>query len=251
MEQRNFNPLLNIPAVTKNLIIINILFWLASLIMSKLELVGLLGLYFPESKNFRLYQVITYMFMHSTAGIGHIFFNMFALYMFGRVLESVWGPKRFLTFYMITGIGAALLHMAVTYFEYRSIISKITPEEIEYVKEAGYRIWSEGKNFTAPLAGKLNAILNTPTVGASGAVFGILLGFGMLFPNTELMLLFPPIPIKAKYFVVGYGAIELFFGISGIQGSVAHFAHLGGMLFGFILVWYWRKKDRDNGKYFY
>jgi membrane associated rhomboid family serine protease len=183
------------------------------------------------------------MFMHSSQGIGHIFFNMFALYMFGRVLESVWGPKRFLTFYLVTGIGAAVLHMVVTYFEYQSLIGKMSPDQIAYVKEVGYQIWSEGKNFSDPLAGKLNAILNTPTVGASGAVFGILLGFGMLFPNTELMLLFPPIPIKAKYFVIGYGALELFFGVSGIQGSVAHFAHLGGMLFGYFMIKYWNKNS--------
>lgn len=237
--------MLNMPPVVKNLILANVVFFLITIVLKQTgtDLYPTLGLHFPLSEKFKLHQFFTYMFMHSSRGIGHIFFNMFALYMFGRVLESVWGAKRFLTFYLVTGIGAAVLHMAVTYFEYQSLIGKMTPDQIAYVKEVGYQIWSEGKNFSDPLAGKLNAILNTPTVGASGAVFGILLGFGMLFPNTELMLLFPPIPIKAKYFVIGYGALELFFGVSGIQGSVAHFAHLGGMLFGYFMIKYWNKKS--------
>lgn len=245
----NYRPALNIPPVTKNLIIVNVLFWLATIILKQFgtDLYPILGLHFFLSEKFMLHQFFTYMFMHSTPGLGHIFFNMFALYMFGRVLESVWGPKRFLTFYLVTGVGAAVLQMVVTYFEYQAVVSKMDPQQVAYVKEVGYSLWEQGKTFGEPLAAQLNAILNTPTVGASGAVFGILLGFGMLFPNTELMLLFPPIPIKAKYFVIGYGALELFFGISGIQGSVAHFAHLGGMLFGYFMIRYWRK----NTKHFY
>ncbi|KJF43122.1 hypothetical protein LH29_17250 [Draconibacterium sediminis] len=237
--------MLNMPPVVKNLILANVVFFLITIVLKQTgtDLYPILGLHFPLSEKFKLHQFFTYMFMHSSQGIGHIFFNMFALYMFGRVLEGVWGPKRFLTFYLVTGIGAAVLHMVVTYFEYQSLIGKMSPDQIAYVKEVGYQIWIEGKNFSDPLAGKLNAILNTPTVGASGAVFGILLGFGMLFPNTELMLLFPPIPIKAKYFVIGYGALELFFGVSGIQGSVAHFAHLGGMLFGYFMIKYWNKNS--------
>ncbi|WP_303920955.1 rhomboid family intramembrane serine protease [Draconibacterium sediminis] len=240
-----YRPMLNMPPVVKNLILANVVFFLITIVLKQTgtDLYPILGLHFPLSEKFKLHQFFTYMFMHSSQGIGHIFFNMFALYMFGRVLEGVWGPKRFLTFYLVTGIGAAVLHMVVTYFEYQSLIGKMSPDQIAYVKEVGYQIWSEGKNFSDPLAGKLNAILNTPTVGASGAVFGILLGFGMLFPNTELMLLFPPIPIKAKYFVIGYGALELFFGVSGIQGSVAHFAHLGGMLFGYFMIKYWNKNS--------
>ncbi len=231
------------PPVVKNLILVNVLFYIVTIVVKQtgVDLYSILGLHFPLSEKFRLHQVFTYMFMHSTPGFGHIFFNMFALFMFGRVLESVWGPKRFLLFYLVTGVGAAVMQMMVTYVEYEVVLSKMAPEQIAYVKEVGPQIWSEGKNFSDALAGKMNAILNTPTVGASGAVFGILLGFGMLFPNTELMLLFPPIPIKAKYFVMGYGALELFFGVSGIQGSVAHFAHLGGMLFGYFMIRYWNK----------
>ncbi len=237
----------SIPPVVKNLIIINVLMLLATFVFERMgiSLYTYLGLYFPLSESFRLHQIFTHMFMHG--GLTHLFFNMFALYMFGRVLESVWGPKRFLIFYLVTGIGAAVLHSLVNFIEYKNMVSQISPEQVAYVREAGTSLWSEGKNFSDPLLGKLNMILNTPTVGASGAVFGILLGFGMLFPNTQLMLLFPPIPIKAKYFVMGYGAIELYLGISQPGSNVAHFAHLGGMLFGYFMIKYWNK----NSKRFY
>ncbi len=244
----NYRPSFNtIPIVVKNLIIVNALLLLATFVLEQMgiNLYAILGLHFPLSEKFRLHQIFTHMFMHG--GIWHLFFNMFALYMFGRVLESVWGPKRFLTFYLVTGIGAAFLHTAVNYFEYARTSAQLTPEQIAYVKDTGYEIWAQGKNFTEGSLGKLNMILNTPTVGASGAVFGILLGFGMLFPNTQLMLLFPPIPIKAKYFVIGYGALELYLGFSQPGSNVAHFAHLGGMLFGYFMIKYWNK----NSKRFY
>jgi membrane associated rhomboid family serine protease len=227
--------------VVKNLIIVNVLVLLGTYVLEQtgINLYTYLGLHFPLSDKFRPHQIFTHMFMH--ADITHLFFNMFALYMFGRVLESVWGPKRFLMFYLVTGLGAVVLHTAVNFLEYYSVTSKMSAEEIAYVKEVGFGIWSEGKNFSEALPAKLNMMLNTPTVGASGAVFGILLGFGMLFPNTQLMLLFPPIPIKAKYFVMGYGAIELILGISQPGSNVAHFAHLGGMLFGYFMIKYWNK----------
>lgn len=237
----NYRPAFNtIPVVVKNLIIVNVLMLFATFVLDKagINLYTILGLHFPLSEKFRLHQFFTHMFMHGD--ITHLFFNMFALYMFGRVLESVWGPKRFLLFYLVTGIGAAVFYSAVNFIEYYSVTSKLSADEIAYVKEVGYGIWAEGKNFSSELPAKLNLILNTPTVGASGAVFGILLGFGMLFPNTQLMLLFPPIPIKAKYFVIGYGVVELFLGIRG-GGNVAHFAHLGGMLFGYFMIKYWNK----------
>ena len=237
----NYRPALNIPPVVKNLILANVVLFVITMVMEQMgtNLYTILGLHFPLSDKFRLHQVFTHMFMHGS--LSHIFFNMFALYMFGRVLESVWGPKRFLIFFLVTGLGAAALHSFVNFIEYQSVASKMTAEQIAYVKEVGTQIWSEGKNFSDPLSGKLNILLNTPTVGASGAVFGILLGFGMLFPNTELMLLFPPIPIKAKYFVAGYGALELYLGFSNSGGNIAHFAHLGGMLFGYFMIVYWRK----------
>lgn len=227
------------PPVVKNLILANVVIFLITMVMQQTgtDLYQVLGLYFPASEKFRLHQVFTHMFMHGS--IGHIFFNMFALYMFGRVLEGVWGPKRFLTFYLVTGLGAAALHTLVHFFEYQAVMSNIAPDQLAYFKDLAM----QGKYIPNTPSEKLTMILNTPTVGASGAVFGILLGFGMLFPNTQLMLLFPPIPIKAKYFVIGYGALELYLGLSQPGSNVAHFAHLGGMLFGYFMIKYWNKNS--------
>ncbi len=236
-----------IPPVVKNLIIINIIMLLATYVLSMrgIELASIFGLHYFQSPEFRPYQLVTHMFMHG--GFTHLLFNMFALWMFGRVLEGVWGPKRFFIYYFVTGLGAAVLHTFVNFLEFQNVASKMTPEAVEMVMTQGTEIFNQGKNFSDPIAGKLNLLLNIPTVGASGAVFGILLGFGMLFPNTQLMLLFPPIPIKAKYFVMGYGAIELYLGLTQSGSNIAHFAHLGGMLFGFFLIKYWNK----NTKHFY
>jgi membrane associated rhomboid family serine protease len=180
------------------------------------------------------------MFMHG--GIAHLFFNMFALFMFGRVLEQVWGSKRFFIYYFFTGLGAAILHSFVNYIEAQSIMSSLSPEYIALIKNEGTDIYLQGKNYSDMSMAALNALFNIPTVGASGAVFGVLLAFGMYFPNTQLMLLFPPIPIKAKYFVIGYGLIELYLGFTQSNSNIAHFAHLGGMLFGFILIKIWQKQ---------
>jgi len=243
---QNFRPSINtIPPVVKNLIIINVLMLLATYVleMRGIDLTKILGLHYIESSEFKPYQLVTHMFMHG--GFTHLLFNMFALWMFGRVLESVWGPKRFFIYYFVTGLGAAALHTLVNYIEFHYLAGKMSPETVQMVMTQGTEIFNQGKNFSDSAAGKLNLMLNIPTVGASGAVFGILLGFGMLFPNTELMLLFPPIPIKAKYFVMGYGAIELFSGITGMGANIAHFAHLGGMLFGFFLIRYWNRNTRN------
>ena len=204
-----------------------------------IDLNSILGLYFPKSESFKPVQILTHMFMH--AGIWHLFFNMYALYIFGQVLENVWGPKRFLIYYMVCGLGAALVHETVIAFEYRKLINIINPEEFQIVLDQGAAYLQEGKVFTNQTMQNLQLLLNTPTVGASGAVFGILLAFGVLFPNTQLMLLLPPIPIKAKYFVIGYGAIELYLAFTQPGSNIAHAAHLGGMLFGYILIRYWRK----------
>lgn len=243
---QNFRPSINtIPPVVKNLIIINVLMLLATYVleMRGIDLTKILGLHYIESSEFKPYQLVTHMFMHG--GFMHLAFNMFALWMFGRVLESVWGPKRFFIYYFVTGLGAAALHTLVNYIEFHYLAGKMSPETVQMVMTQGTEIFNQGKNFSDSAAGKLNLMLNIPTVGASGAVFGILLGFGMLFPNTELMLLFPPIPIKAKYFVMGYGAIELFSGITGMGANIAHFAHLGGMLFGFFMIRYWNRNTRN------
>ena len=250
MNRRGFTLFENLPAVTKNLIIINILFWLATLVMTKIDLTGLLGLHYPASNDFRLYQIISYMFMHG--GWDHIFFNMFALYMFGRVLESTWGPKRFLTYYMITGIGAGLIQILVTYIRMKGIVSLVDSETIAVVARDGLDLMKQGRQYADPLLRELNILINSTTVGASGAIYGILLAFGMLFPNVPLYIILIPIPIKAKYLVIIYGFIELFAGIANSQSdNIAHFAHLGGMLFGIYMVLYWRRKDKNNDRYLY
>jgi len=263
---------MQIPPVTKNLIIINAILLFAKVVLEPrgIDLTRILGLYYPGSEYFNPIQVISHMFMHGS--LGHLFFNMFALYMFGRVLESVWGPKRFLFYYLVTGLGAAALHTFVNFLEIAPMANAITafsntptPELFsEFTNKYQGAIASMGfsklsvmdfaaKWHNAPMSSSyeaeainfmdklLQTRMNIPTVGASGAVFGVLLGFGMLFPNTQLMLLFPPIPIKAKYFVIGYGVLELVLGLSMPGSNVAHFAHLGGMIFGFILIKYWNK----------
>ncbi|MDL2265505.1 rhomboid family intramembrane serine protease [Parabacteroides sp. OttesenSCG-928-G07] len=239
MNQSSSGFLQSIPPVTKNLIIINLLFWLASLVLPRIgiDLVQILGLHFPGATDFGFYQIITYMFMHDTHSFSHVFFNMFAVYMFGRVLENVWGAKRFILFYLVTGIGAGLVQELVWFFS----LSDVIFGSHDMINLNGVQLMSKS-DF-------LNLFV---TIGASGAVFGILLAFGMLFPNVPLFIMFIPVPIKAKYFVVGYGLIELFLGVANFGGdSVAHFAHLGGMLFGFFMIRYWKKKDAKNGRYFY
>ena len=198
------------PPVVLNLIIINALMLLATeLLPVGNRIVGALALFNVESPLFHSYQLVTYMFLHG--GFSHLFFNMFALWMFGRTLEYELGSKRFLTYYMVCGVGAGVLQLLVGWLEYRY--------------------------------GNLGMMaLMVPTVGASGAVFGLLLAFGVMHPNAVIMLLIPPIPMKAKWFVVVYGVIELFFGISGRMDGVAHFAHVGGMLWGFLLLYYWKHK---------
>ncbi len=236
----------NIPPVVKNLLIINVLFYLGTVLLEQqgINVTAYLGLHYIESNQFYPHQLITYMFMHGS--VMHIFFNMFAVWMFGRVLEQVWGPKRFLIYYMATGIGAGIIQLIVAYVRLIYIRDLLSQEELDYIISNGYEILQNRQNFTEPLAAQANILMNVGTVGASGAVFGILLAFGMLFPNTELMLLFPPIPIKAKWFVIFYGIFELYAGFANNPNdNVAHFAHLGGMLFGFFLIKYW-KADRNK-----
>lgn len=231
---------MGMPPVVLNLIIINVLFLLVTVMFrDKINLYSLLGLHYFTSQDFSSWQFVSYMFMHGD--FTHLLFNMFALWMFGSVLEQVWGPKRFLTFYMVTGIGAGLVQLLVAFFRIQSAESLLTPEQIDYVYTHGPDLWREGKTFTEQTMATLHRIINTPTVGASGAVFGILLAFGMLFPNT-LIYVFFAIPVRAKYFVMIYGALELYWGVTGTQDGIAHFAHLGGMVFGFFLIKYWRRK---------
>ena len=220
----------NLPTVTKNLLIINVLCFFGMLVAKRygIDVENLLGLHFFLASDFNLSQLISYMFMH--ANFQHIFFNMFAVWMFGRVLEQVWGPRRFLTYYLICGIGAGLIQELVQYLEYAFTLSNYDSVNLGI---AGGII---------PMEEYLNMMT---TVGASGAVYGILLAFGMLFPNSQMFIFPLPFPIKAKYFVIGYAVLELFLGLGGGDG-VAHFAHLGGMLFGLILIIYWRKKNGNQ-----
>lgn len=228
---------MNLTPAVKNIIIINVLIYLACFVVPGLN-DALTGYYFA-SPNFRPWQIVTHMFMHSQYDFTHIFFNMYALYLFGTALENYWGTKRFVIYYMTCGVGAFFLHMGVSYFEIQKMISVLSDREIYQVMITGLE---EGKAYKVQMV-ELYSAINTGVVGASGAVFGVLLGFGMLFPNTELMLLFPPIPLKAKYFVMIYGAIEFFLAMRQTTGdNVAHYAHLGGMLFGYLLLKYWQKK---------
>lgn len=264
-----------LPTVVKNLLIINGLCFLAYIVLADRGIINLnetLGLYYPESKLFKPYQLISHVFMHGS--FMHLFFNMFSLWMFGNVLENYWGPKRFFIYYFATALGAAALHIGVNAIEVNGIKSAVEA----YITLPGYdafvslqekvdpslvnnsyfqsfmREWVLQKDNPQYVQGSIEIAdamiqrkLNVPTVGASGAVFGLLLAFGMLFPNTELIMLFFPFPIKAKYFVMIYGAMELFQGISNNPtDNVAHFAHLGGMLFGFILIKIWNKRNRNT-----
>ena len=231
-----------LPPVVKNIIMINALMLLAYYAAKSvfgIDLNSVLGLYFPKSEKFMPVQIITHMFMHG--GFWHLFFNMYALFIFGGVLENVWGPKRFFIFYMVCGLGAALTHELVIAFQYNHLAQSLSPENLQVVLNEGTTYINQGKVFADETMQSLQILLNTPTVGASGAIFGVLLAFGVLFPNTQLMLLFPPIPIRAKYFVMFYGALELYLGVTQPGSNIAHAAHLGGMLFGYIMIRYWRK----------
>lgn len=222
-----------LPPVIKNLLIINGLVFLATLAFP--GLLEKLALYFPTSPDFQPFQIGTHMFTH--ADLGHIFFNMFSLWMFGAVLENVWGPKRFLTFYLITGLGAAFLHMGFNAYELYTAVGTLNPDVII----TGETI---SGNYSQH---QLQEIISSfaPTVGASGAVYGILVAFGLLFPNTLIYIYFL-LPIKAKYLMIIFIAIEVYMGfVNSPTDNIAHFAHLGGALFGFLLVKYWgRNKTR-------
>lgn len=200
-----------IPVVTKNIIIINVIFFIATYYAGFTSMfLKYLPLYYIESAFFKPWQLVTHMFMHGS--FTHILFNMFGVWMFGSRLEQVWGAKKYLNFYLLTGLGAAILNMLVQYYQV-----------------------SEGV-----------ASVNSSVLGASGALFGILVAFAMYWPNTELYIMFIPVPIKAKWLVIGYAAFELFSGFSGFQSGIAHFAHLGGALTGFLIVKFWNKNNRKT-----
>lgn len=238
-----------LPMVTKNLLIINGLAFLASMTLKSAfnyDVNAELGLYYVGSEQFKPIQFITYMFLHGD--FSHLLFNMFAFWMFGSAVENYWGPKRFLFYYLATGIGAALIQQFVSFIRIESLTAGMDPESMQQMLHEGRSILMSNRNFVGPL-GDLNLLYNIQTVGASGSVFGILLAFGMLFPNSLIYIYFA-IPVKAKWLVMGYGALELYSGLANNPGdNVAHFAHLGGMLFGFILIKYWKKHDNPFNMY--
>lgn len=260
-----------LPPGVKNLLIINILAFFATFVFLKTgraDLTELFGLHFPGATNFHVWQFVTYMFMH--ANFSHIFFNMFALWMFGAAVENTWGTKRFLIYYFITGLGAALVHYLITFFQIHPMLTLLNQfldspslETYRYLAENAkdirfHDMLSNNLMVLQQNPGSLDEIVNITAnakaqyldsfniIGASGAVYGVLLAFGMLFPNDYIYVYFM-LPIKAKWFVIIYGVIELVTGLSTSDG-VAHFAHLGGMLFGIVVILLWRRNDRmHNG----
>lgn len=216
MSNYTYNVFRNVPPVTGNLILINLIIFVATQFNQEF-MISNFALFYPASPFFHWWQILTHMFMHG--GFWHIFFNMYTLFMFGMVLERSIGSRKFLTFYFICGLGAVLLHLGVQWLEMQSFL------------HAG--------NFASA-----NEILRTPTLGASGAIYGVLIGFAMLNPDAVLVLLFPPVPLKAKWWVLIFAAIELGTGVTGTADGVAHFAHLGGMLFGWLLLRWWKRSGR-------
>lgn len=234
----------NLPPAVKNIIIINALIMLM-ISLKETFMFEHFALYFPASPFFRIWQPFTYMFMHG--GFGHLFFNMYSLFIFGSVLERVWGTKKFLLFYFVTGIGAALVHAGVQWVQYSNALASFgmsfgeasaLAEGVASSIQAGadrVPVWS--------------VALFTPTVGASGAIYGVLMGYAMLYPDSILTLLIPPVSLKAKWFVLIFAAIELALGIFGTRAGIAHFAHLGGLIFGFILIMFWKKRRTLYSRY--
>jgi membrane associated rhomboid family serine protease len=217
----------NLPVAVKNIIIINILVMIM-ITLNEEFMMQHFALYFPASPFFRIWQLVTHLFMHG--GFAHIFFNMWSLFIFGSVLERVWGPKKFLIFYFATGLGAAAIHTGVEWIQMQSWIAQA----------------AEGTQ-SALMA--IHTMKMTPTVGASGAIYGVLMGYAMLYPDSMLTLVLPPVSLKAKWFVLIFAGIELLTGITGTGGGIAHFAHLGGLIFGYILIRVWKKRGHLYSRY--
>lgn len=240
----------NLPVVTRNLLIINIIVWAFMAITpasTSNKVMELGGLHYFTSHGFGVWQLFTYMFIH--ANFMHLFFNMWGLLMFGMLIENSLGSKRFLFYYISCGLGAALIQMGVYAYMINQVASGMDHQEYSYVMQYGWEVLRNGQNFVIPSMGELNALVNGVTVGASGAIFGILIAVAMLYPDLRMYIMFIPVPVKAKWMVLGYGLIELLQGATGANSSVAHFAHLGGLVVGFIILWYWKYRYKRNGRF--
>ena len=243
-----------ITETVKVLLIVNILFFVGTLTLGE-RAYQLFSLWFFENENFGVWQIITHMFMHG--GFMHILFNMYALWAFGSPIEQVLGQKKFVFFYFSAGIGAALIHTLVNYFHFQSgyevlLNAGMDPAGIQQLLETGEYSTAILNSVSSEMLEEFYTAVNTPAVGASGAIYGVLVAFGMMFPNVELFLLFVPVPIKAKYFIPALIAIDLFSGFTGYSlfgGGIAHFAHVGGALFGFIMMWYWKKNQFNQNRW--
>ena len=241
----------NMPPVVKNLLIINIVIWGAMAFVPVIDarLTQWCALHYFSSPGFNVAQLLTYMFMH--AGFTHLFFNMFALVMFGGIIERSMGSGRFLFYYVSCGLVAALVQMGAYAIALTKYHSMFPPEQFQEIVDYGWRLVKEGYTFTDPTYNAINSLVNGPMVGASGAIYGVILAFGMLFPNQPIYLFFIPVPIKAKWMVIGYGVLELSLGLGSMTSNIAHFAHLGGMIAGVILILYWKKKGVFNNHWFF
>lgn len=218
----------NMPTAIRHIIIINVLV----MIMTSLNenfMYEHFALFYPTSHFFHWWQPLTHMFMHG--GFWHLFFNMYTLYIFGSVLERIWGTKKFLIFYFVTGLGAAAIHTGVEWVQMQNWLSQAAQGSMA-------------------AQSSIHIMKMTPTVGASGAIYGVLMGYAMLYPDSVLTLIFPPVSLKAKWFVLIFAAIELLTGVTGTGGGIAHFAHLGGLVFGYLLIWYWKKRHTLYGRDF-
>jgi membrane associated rhomboid family serine protease len=226
-----------------------VIFAVSSVPDMKVEMRSLFALYFPQNENFKYWQFVTSMFMHG--GFAHILFNMYALWAFGSPLERMWGKSRFLFFYFLSGIGAGIIYILINYFQFNAIYNNMVSQgisigDIQRLLETGQFDNSVFASFSEEKLQSLWNLYNVPVVGASGAIYGVLVAFGILFPNSKLMLIFLPFPIAAKYFIPILIALDLFSGITGFSifgGGVAHFGHVGGAIIGFLLMWYWRKRN--------
>ena len=235
----------NVPPAVKNIIIINVLV----MIMTSLNgnfMYEKFALFYPTSPSFHWWQPVTHMFMHG--GFWHIFFNMYTLFIFGTILERVWGTKKFLIFYFVTGLGAAFVHTGVEWLQYQSALETTgltSAQAVELFKE----LCKKGSVMAPSGFDTIRNILAARTVGASGAIYGVLMGYAMLYPDAIMTLIFPPISLKAKWFVLIFAGIELLTGVTGTGGGIAHFAHLGGLIFGYLLIVYWKKRRTLYSRY--